>query len=271
MTRRFKDAEYAKDQIVFSEGDMVDAALYFPRGDCKVEVTDSSGSRTIGAGGYFGDDQLLADVESGKNGPKDPTATKAKYTVKVLEGGACGVLSLSECRLIIDTLFLGKVKETPNKVLTDIGMSDLNRHAILGAGTFGQVWLVSMKKEKKKAYALKIQSKYELVKDGQARAVIDEKNIMSQLHHPFIIQLVATFQDKRFVYMLLGLVQGGELFSLLHSKNGDGIPEPNAKFYAAGVADGLAFMHRLSIVYRDLKPENVLIDEDGYPVVRSRQ
>jgi len=271
LARRFADKEMSTGDVIMEEGSMVDAALYFPRGECKLELTDSSGTRTetIEVGGYFGDDQLLADTESGKAGHKDPTTTKAKYTVKVLEGGACGVLTLAECRKVVDTRFMGKVKsaEMQRKVLTDIGMSDLNRHAILGAGTFGQVWLVSMKKEKKKAYALKIQSKYELVKDGQARAVIDEKNIMAQLHHPFIIGLVATFQDKRFVYMLLGLVQGGELFSLLHSKSGDGIPEPSAKFYAAGVADGLAFMHRLSIVYRDLKPENVLIDEDGYPVI----
>jgi len=270
LARRFVDKEFAEGEVIMKEGSTVDAALYFPRGDTVVELSDKSGTRTetLAVGAYFGDDQLKADAESGKNGAKDPTSTKAKYTVKVVKGGACGVLTLAECRRVVDTLYMGKVRQvTTNKVITNIGMTDLNRHAILGAGTFGQVWLVSMKKEKKKAYALKIQSKYELVKDGQARAVIDEKNIMAQLHHPFIISLVATFQDKRFVYMLLGLVQGGELFSLLHSKQGDGIPEANAKFYGAGVADGLAFMHRLSIVYRDLKPENVLIDEDGYPVI----
>mmetsp|Transcript_10035 Transcript_10035/g.13254 ORF Transcript_10035/g.13254 Transcript_10035/m.13254 type:complete len:793 (+) Transcript_10035:138-2516(+) len=271
LSRRFKDKELEKDQILFEEGASIDAAVYFPRGVCKLELTNKDGSRKeiIEAGGFLGDDQLLADVESGKNSSKDPTTIKAKYTVKVLEGGPCGTLQLAECRTVVDTRYIGKVKECGVKVLTDIGMNDLNRHAILGAGTFGQVWLVSMKKDKKKAsaYALKIQSKHELVKDGQARAVIDEKTIMSQLQHPFIINLVATFQDKRFVYMLLGLVQGGELFSLLHSKTGDGVPEASAKFYAAGVADGLAFMHRLSIVYRDLKPENVLIDEAGYPVI----
>ena len=250
---------------------MTEAALHFPRGGLKLELTNKAGSRkeTFEVGGYFGEDQLLADVQSGKNSMKDTTLIMASYTVTVLEDGLCGLLTLAECRKVVDTKFIGKeMAREASAPLMKLGMQDLHRHTILGAGTFGQVWLVSIKKEKqKKGYALKIQSKFELVKDGQAKAVIDEKNIMAQLHHPFIIELVSTFQDKKFVYMLLQLVQGGELFSLLHSRSGDGIPEANAKFYAAAIADGLAFMHRLSIVYRDLKPENVLIGSDGYPVV----
>lgn len=90
---------------------------------------------------------------------------------------------------------------------------------------------------------------------------------MQQLHHPFLINLVQTYQDKQYVYMLLGLVQGGELFSLLHQTSYDGISEKDAKFYAAGVIEGLSHMHRRHILYRDLKPENVLIDSEGYPVI----
>ena len=88
---------------------------------------------------------------------------------------------------------------------------------------------------------------------GQARAVMNEKRIMAKLRHPFLVQLGATYQDKDFLYMLLGIVQGGELFSRIHTKYSDGIPEEEAKFYAAGIAEGLAFMHRRGFVYRDLK------------------
>jgi serine/threonine protein kinase len=73
--------------------------------------------------------------------------------------------------------------------------------------------------------------------------------------------------DERFVYILLDLVQGGELYSIIHQPRNDGMPEKHAMFYAAGVAEGLAFMHRRGFVYRDLKPENVLIDKEGYPVI----
>lgn len=82
---------------------------------------------------------------------------------------------------------------------------------------------------------------------------MNEKYIMSKLRHPFIINMAATYQDENFLYMLLGIVQGGELFSLMHTSTRDGIPESQAKFYAACIAEGLAFMHRRGFVYRDLK------------------
>jgi serine/threonine protein kinase len=82
---------------------------------------------------------------------------------------------------------------------------------------------------------------------------MNEKDIMAKLRHPFIINMAATYQDKDFLYMLLGVVQGGELFSLMHTPTRDGIPESQARFYAASIAEGLAFMHRRGFVYRDLK------------------
>jgi protein kinase A len=94
----------------------------------------------------------------------------------------------------------------------------------------------------KTAYALKVQSKYELVKEDQVKAVVDEKNIMSQLHHPFLIQLVATYQDSNFAYILLQLVQGGELYTTIHTATHDYLPETHARFYAACVVEGLGFM-----------------------------
>ena len=97
--------------------------------------------------------------------------------------------------------------------------------------------------------------------------MVDEKNIMAALHSPFLIELVTTYKDECFVYMLMSLVQGGELHAIIHTSRRDGIPEIQAKFYLAGVAEGLSYMHRRGYVYRDLKPENVLIDSKGYPVI----
>jgi protein kinase A len=68
--------------------------------------------------------------------------------------------------------------------------------------------------------------------------------------------------------MLLTLIQGGELLNLIQGgETYGGLPESAAKFYAAGIAEGLTYMHRRHIVYRDLKPENVLLDKDGYAVI----
>ena len=61
------------------------------------------------------------------------------------------------------------------------------------------------------------------------------------------------------------VTHAGELFSVLHKANSDGVPDHQAKFYAIGVTNALAYLHSKEIAYRDMKPENCLIDKDGYP------
>lgn len=94
--------------------------------------------------------------------------------------------------------------------------------------------------------------------------VIAEINIMKSLKSPFIIRLYATFQDKQRVFMLTSLLQGGELEAVMGDK---AMEDSVAAFYAAGILEGLTYMHRRHIIHRDLKPENVLIDSKGYPVL----
>jgi protein kinase A len=116
-------------------------------------------------------------------------------------------------------------------------------------------------------YALKQLSKREIIGHHQAEGVVREKNIMASLDHPFVVNLVATFQDERHLYMLIELVQGGELFSVIHTDTRDGLPNGNSRFYAACILESLTHLHQRSICYRDLKPENILIDHKGYCVL----
>jgi len=167
----------------------------------------------------------------------------------------------------------------------DYKFEDLKRLVMLGEGQFGQVWLAYDTKEKeRKAYALKIQSKFELVDMAQAEICIREKEIMSRLNHPMIMKLFATFHDEQFLYMLLDMVNGGELFNRIYPMDEDeeseyesdydsdeeledGLPERDAKFYTFVLADILKYMHQKKYVYRDLKPENVLMGSNGYPIL----
>jgi serine/threonine protein kinase len=158
----------------------------------------------------------------------------------------------------------------------DYRMKDLQRLKILGEGQFGQVWLVSDKQ--KNAYALKMFAKYDLIQEGEAKMILEEARMHQLVHnHPFIVKLITVFQDDSLLYLLQQFAQGGELFSVIeryseaHETELEGsvvgMPEYQAKFYTVCIADALRHMHSMDIVYRDLKPENCMIDKDGYPLL----
>jgi hypothetical protein len=90
-------------------------------------------------------------------------------------------------------------------------LDDLEFHRLFGAGTFGRVWIVSPI-GKRIAYALKIQSKRELLDQRQAGGAQRERSVMVKLDHPFVCKLINTFQDEACIYMLIQFVQGEDPF-----------------------------------------------------------
>lgn len=131
----------------------------------------------------------------------------------------------------------------------------------VGTGTFGRV-LVVRNKTNQEYYALKIMSIMEVLRLKQTEHVKNEKDILSEVNHPFIINLYWTCHSDRFLYMLLEYVCGGELFSYL--RNSVRFPNETANFFAAEIVSALEYLHSHSIIYRDLKPENLLLDRQGH-------
>jgi serine/threonine protein kinase len=161
-------------------------------------------------------------------------------------------------------------------VCAEVALEDFERHSILGEGQFGSVWLVTADLDEnlggRNHFALKIQKKDDPTRGNSVEAVKREIDVLALMDHPFIVNLVHHYEDQDNLYILMGLVHGGELFDLIHHQDADGlwcsgIPESDAKFYAMVVADTLDYMHRKNFIFRDLKPENILIDKDGYPVL----
>mmetsp|Transcript_12553 Transcript_12553/g.19339 ORF Transcript_12553/g.19339 Transcript_12553/m.19339 type:complete len:835 (+) Transcript_12553:129-2633(+) len=256
------DKKFAKGHVFFKEGTRCMPSLYLVR---KGEVSIGSSSypnlenilgfklsegevKRVGHLGYFGND-TLGDNETGEFG-------KAKYTCIALTDVEVGVLDLNAIKGVV----IARSEEEK------MGLKDLEMVRIIGAGTFGKVWLCTMKGSNE-AYALKSQVKKQLIEYNQADGVIREKNIMEKLDHPFIIKMMSSFKDENKLYMLLKLYQGGELQTVIHTDTRNGIPEWAARFYAANILEGLSHMHHRNIVYRDLKPENVLLDSEGYCVI----
>ena len=100
--------------------------------------------------------------------------------------------------------------------------------------------------------------------DEAAERVLVEKAAHEELRHPFILSLVSAFQDATSLYFLLELAEGGDLFDVCGAFEGARLSETTCQFYSASLALALDHMHTKQYVYRDLKPENVLLDARGY-------
>jgi len=132
----------------------------------------------------------------------------------------------------------------------------------LGTGTFGRVRMVTYNYKKPMYYALKMLKKSEIIRLKQVEHIKSEKSILSQINHPFIVVLYASFQDENNLFMLMEYIIGGELFSQLRKVGR--FSNDTSRFYAAEIVLALEYLHSKNIVYRDLKPENLLIDKDGH-------
>jgi len=141
--------------------------------------------------------------------------------------------------------------------------NDFDLRATVGTGTFGRVRVVKVKGSKDRTpLALKIMKKSEVIRLKQVEHIKAETGILSQIEHPFIVNLLATFQDESRLFLLLEFINGGELFS--HLRNEGRLPDADAKFYAGEIVLAFAYLHSKNIIYRDLKPENLLIDSEGH-------
>jgi len=142
---------------------------------------------------------------------------------------------------------------TPLKGLKKIGL--------LGKGAFGLVTLVEDPATKKK-FALKAIRKHDIVEHGQVEHVVNEKNIQCSLKTPFCVKLYRTYKDDFRIYFLLEACTGGDIFTFLRKKRT--FNEHATRFYAACIIAAFDHMHNKKIIYRDLKPENLVMDHTGY-------
>jgi len=252
---------------LFMQGDAGDAMYVVVEGTVQFSVKDENGAYkniegphgTCLPGGYFGERALM------NNAPRAAAAT-------------CGVF----CRLLkIDRVafevILGPLEGIMKKkelaytdkfearstvwVPADVDFATLVTKQVLGRGSYGFVTLVEDPKTQT-LYALKAVSKSRVVETNQKSHIFNEKNLMCRLDHPFLIKLHATHKDQDMLYFLMEPCRGGELFRILRRCRA--FPVPQAQFYAACVILGFEYLHKQDLIYRDLKPENLLLDEAGY-------
>ena len=126
---------------------------------------------------------------------------------------------------------------------------------VIGKGSYGKVMLVRHKNDGT-VYAMKMLRKDNVVKRNQVEHTKTERNVLESVSHPFIVNLAYAFQTPKKLYFVLEYCQGGELF--FHLSRAGRFSEQRCRFYASEILLAIEYLHKLAIIYRDLKPENVL-------------
>ncbi|XP_067948272.1 cAMP-dependent protein kinase catalytic subunit PRKX-like [Watersipora subatra] len=139
-------------------------------------------------------------------------------------------------------------------------LSQLDILDTVGTGTFGRVILC--KNKDGPVSALKVMKLTQILQLRQVQHVVNEKSVLQSISHPFIVNMHWAGKSKFYIYLMFEYVPGGELFSYL--RNAGHFSESTSLFYAAEIVSAIDYLHKLSIVYRDLKPENLLLDKQGH-------
>ena len=243
-----KVKRYKKDSKIFVEGE-IGETFYIVK-DGQVEIFRGSTSiRVITKLDYFGERSIILDE---------------RRTATVVAKSRVSLWTLAEKD------FLSIIDESIRKQLLirillqndRIELKELLFIKELGKGMFGNVFLVNCTSNNS-FYALKTVNKEKAKQYEIYENLVQERKILLQVDHPFIVKLVKTFKDPSRLYFLMEFIEGQDLFDTIRSigiLNSD-----SARFYISCIVLILENLHEQKIIYRDLKPENIMIDKEGYP------
>jgi len=218
------------------------------------------------AGDHFGGDALLSQLRR-VNGTftfasAHTVCATSELTCLAVDAPACGELA-ERLRRALSREQAGWRWAVANR--NALEFTDLRFYHTLGQGSYASVRLAVLQEGAASGqigYAIKIVHRAKLAKAHNVQQLKRERDILSMCNHPMVLRLAAAYQNKTAIMLLLDLELGGELFTLMRKRGRFNLEE--ARFYTACVASALDYFATLGIAYRDLKPENLLVDRKGY-------
>lgn len=244
----FRLREYTDRQVIVQQGSSGDAFFIIKAGIVEV-VKDEVLVRQQTKWDYFGERSVLF-------------SENRSATVRAKGEVVCWTLGKEDFAHIIQPSLRAQLVRRIELQDASVRLQDLVFIKVLGRGMFGLVVLVSHAQHKT-LYALKSVPRSKVQLYDLHSNLAQERKIMLQVDHSLIIKLIRTFKDSDRVYFLLEYVSGLDFFDVLRLMGL--VSNEDARFYTAALVTVLDYLHSRDIVYRDLKPENVLIDEEGYP------
>jgi len=260
------EVKYRNDEYIVKQGDDGEKFYIISEGQARVTITEDSSHedkfvRILNKGDFFGEKALLGKEKRTANVIADNSSGDWSSCLVLRRDEFCHLKNLDD----IKYKYLDEAdrKRSKDEEFNDLKLNDLEIVTTLGKGAFGRVLLVKkIGDNKDRSFALKRMNKKKIMDSRQQAHVMSEKEIMGESDSPFIVKLFKTFKNERYLYILTECFLGGELWTVLrdHKRFND----TTARFYVACVTEALHYLHCRRIIYRDLKPENLLLDNRGY-------
>jgi len=156
---------------------------------------------------------------------------------------------------------LDSLWENHQKARSKIAAKDFTTIKVIGKGGFGEVRLV-MKKDDGQVFAMKTMRKKDIIERNKVDHVKAERDLLSTVDNPWLVKLHWSFQDSRYLYLVMEYCGGGDLMMIFMRWNT--LTESQTRFYISEIACAINSLHKLKFVHRDLKPDNVLISNQGH-------
>jgi cGMP-dependent protein kinase len=265
------EMHFTKGEVILQQGEAGNTFYILYDGEVSVskdnvEQTKLSASPSRQTAQFFGERALMNAEPRAATVSVTSTTAKAlaldRDSFNLLLGPLEDIIKRAGNKQSRPSLTKAQGTQNPQDAKRDkILRKDLQKVGLLGCGGFGAVELYEHKKTGD-TYAMKGLSKGYIVKTGMQDSVMNEKNILMMTNSSFIIRLYECYNGSQTLYFLMEPALGGELYATYNRKGFHG-SEKHAKFYCAGVVFSFEHMHERRIIYRDLKPENLLLNEKG--------